>query len=107
MNRADYTGRTGANLNGEVLTAIKRGAFLSDLKIVRDSFQRIWQEIRVVQPGGCLDPPHGTRGCATDGIQADSSFHQACDVVGVMREKSQQLCSTSVCCSHSRPLFFV
>jgi len=30
----------------------------------------------VSQPSGCIDPPPGTTGCPTDGIQADSSFHQ-------------------------------
>lgn len=78
MERADYSKRTGANLDDEVATAIARGALLRNATLVGVGFARLWQEIRVVPPTdpACLDPPHGTQGCATDGIQADASFHQ-------------------------------
>ena len=76
MERADYSKRTGANLDDEVATAIKRGVLFGNRSLVAAAFARLWEEIRVVQPSGCLDPPRGTQGCPTDGIQADSSFHQ-------------------------------
>ena len=76
MERADYTGRTGANLDDEVATAIKRAGLRGNVTLMSEGFTRLWHEIRVVQPSGCLYPPHGTEGCPTDGIQADHSFHQ-------------------------------
>jgi chondroitin AC lyase len=76
MERAVYAHRTGDNLDNEVATAIKRGVLLRNQTLVATGFGRLWHEIRIVQPSGCLAPPRGTQGCATDGIQADSSFHQ-------------------------------
>jgi hypothetical protein len=76
MERANYGQRTGANLDDEVATAITRAALLSNHSVMDAAFSRLWYEIRVVQPSGCISPPRGTQGCPTDGIQADRSFHQ-------------------------------
>jgi hypothetical protein len=57
MERADYSGRTGANLDDEVATAIKRAALRGNVTLMSVAFARLWQEIRVVQPSGCIDPP--------------------------------------------------
>jgi hypothetical protein len=76
MERAVYSGRTGANLDDEVATAIKRAAIVGNRTLMATAFARLWSEVRIVQPSGCLDPPRGTTGCPTDGIQADRSFHQ-------------------------------
>jgi hypothetical protein len=68
----------GANLDDEVSTAIKRAGLLNNVTLMTTGFDRLWYEIRVVQPTdpACINPPPGTEGCLTDGIQADSSFHQ-------------------------------
>lgn len=78
MRRAAYGKRTGANLDAEVSTAITRAALQSNRTLMRIAFNRLWEEIRVVQPTdpACIAPPHGTQGCPTDGIQIDRSFHQ-------------------------------
>ena len=78
MERAVYADRTGANLDAELLTAITRAAIQSNHTLMQVAFNRLWEEIRVVQPTdpACISPPHGSQGCATDGIQIDSSFHQ-------------------------------
>ena len=78
MKRATYGRRTGANLDAEVSTAITRAAVQSNHTLMRVAFNRLWEEIRVVQPTdpACIAPPHGTQGCLTDGIQIDHSFHQ-------------------------------
>ena len=78
MERAVYANRTGANLDAELSTAITRAAIQFNHSLMDAVFKRLWEDIRVVQPTdpACISPPHGNQGCATDGIQIDSSFHQ-------------------------------
>ena len=71
MARAEGTGRTGANLDDEVATVVKRSVVQSNSTAVARGFTRVWSKVYVSQPSGCIDPPPGTTGCPTDGIQAD------------------------------------
>ena len=65
--RAIWGDRTGDNLIDEVATVIKRAAIQGNATLMGVGFARLWHEIRVVQPSGCLVEPPGTTGCATDG----------------------------------------
>ena len=88
MERANYGQRTGANLDDEVATAIKRAALLKNESLMALGFARLWHELRVTPPTdpACLHPPPGTQGCATDGIQVDHSFHQHGPVLLLLAE---------------------
>lgn len=95
MARAVYTRRTGANLDDEVTTAIKRAALLRNHTLMQVGFRRLWAALHVAPPTdpACLSPPHGTQGCATDGIQADHSFQ--CGLIFSCWSLTGRVCATS------------